>query len=378
MRYLIDATTARHSGALTDFVGILPALDKLLNQPNEQCLVLGTPQLAKAIAGSLATIDLQVLELGEGYKRALGLNTAVKKTTGEYQPHAALYGLFASLGAAYPYVLRYTNPTLVDPGFAYCNQFLDLRTRLANRVRKQYFRNSALGASSTVCSAEAAGKMLAAWEPKLRGDQIVNAHFGPPQLLEQGTHADMVGRRLLTMHISPHKNAELLLRALALPQLNGWSLSILGNLDTRKDKYARFLHRIIRERGLESRVHFLGYMSSKQQLLEALHSHDILVIPSRVETWSHTVVEGMALGMPVIASDIPTHREVAGGAAWFTGVDDPAMLAETVLDVAANREERLAHIARGNEIVNGLTWSSHAQAILTALRKAAGNPQATS
>ena len=374
MRYLIDATTARHSGALTDFIGLLPALDKLLAE-DEQCLVLGTPQLAKSIAEQLTAMELQVLDLPEGYQRARGLNTVVKQLTAKHQPHAALYGLFASLGTSCPFVLRFTNLTLIDPGYDYCRRFLSLRTRIGNSVRKQYFRNSARKASCTVCSTAATQRMLAAWEPRLRSNQLVSAHFGPPQLPEGRIHPGIAGRRLLTMHMTPHKNIELLLNALALPQLAGWSLSVMGSIDDPNNKYAMYLQETMRALGLKSRVHFLGYLHSQEQLRAALHNHDILVVPSRMETWSHTVVEGLGIGMPVIASDIPTHREVACGAAWLTSVNDPGMFAETVVRAAEDRGETASRIANGFEIVGGLSWSRHAQVILDVLRKAAGRVQ---
>ena len=64
-----------------------------------------------------------------------------------------------------------------------------------------------------------------------------------------------------------------------------------------------------------------------------------LVYPSWYEGFGLPVLEGLAAGVPVVASDVPAHREVAGDAATFV---DP----HAAESIAAGIEEALAH---GNE-----------------------------
>lgn len=55
-----------------------------------------------------------------------------------------------------------------------------------------------------------------------------------------------------------------------------------------------------------------------------------LLMPSYAEGFGLPIVEARVLGCPVIASDIPAHREVVRGDALLLPVDDPAAWAEAV------------------------------------------------
>ena len=67
--------------------------------------------------------------------------------------------------------------------------------------------------------------------------------------------------------------------------------------------------------GLADRVVFAGLRTDVAQLLQAA---DVLLFPSRYEGLPGAVLEACAAGVPVIASDLPGIREVAGR---LTGVD---------------------------------------------------------
>ena len=82
------------------------------------------------------------------------------------------------------------------------------------------------------------------------------------------------------------------------------------------------------QRGLGSRVVFAGEVEGAAQLLPAF---DVFASPSRKEGMPMAVLEAMALGLPVVASDIPAHREVLGPAS-------PGLVAGTVDGFAAALE----------------------------------------
>jgi len=56
-----------------------------------------------------------------------------------------------------------------------------------------------------------------------------------------------------------------------------------------------------------------------------------VIQPSLFEGWSTVIEDARALGRPVIASDIPVHREQLGDTARYFIPRDPASLAEAVL-----------------------------------------------
>jgi len=61
-----------------------------------------------------------------------------------------------------------------------------------------------------------------------------------------------------------------------------------------------------------------------------LRAVDIFCFPSLWEGFSIALIEAMAAGLPVVASDIPPHREVVGDAGMLVPVKDAARLAETL------------------------------------------------
>ncbi|MFO0945436.1 MAG: glycosyltransferase [Planctomycetota bacterium] len=67
---------------------------------------------------------------------------------------------------------------------------------------------------------------------------------------------------------------------------------------------ARFQARAL---GLENRVHFLGYQVDVAKYYAMI---DLLVLPSRSEGLPNVVLEAMACGVPVVATDVGGVREV--------------------------------------------------------------------
>ena len=63
--------------------------------------------------------------------------------------------------------------------------------------------------------------------------------------------------------------------------------------------------------GMDGRVKFSGEIPGAARLFRAF---DVYAAPSRKEGMPLAVLEAMALGLPVVASDIPAHREVLGDA----------------------------------------------------------------
>ena len=95
--------------------------------------------------------------------------------------------------------------------------------------------------------------------------------------------------------------------------------------------------------GLTSRCHLVGYRADVWSILK---SADALISTSHYEGRPNAVLEAMACGCPVVLSDIPAHRELAGDdSAWFfQPFAEAAMLAlSSSLDdraAAAQRAER--------------------------------------
>ncbi|MFC1791123.1 glycosyltransferase family 4 protein [Gemmatimonadota bacterium] len=70
------------------------------------------------------------------------------------------------------------------------------------------------------------------------------------------------------------------------------------------------LGRTVRSCGLDSQVDLLGARNDVPELLSAA---DVFVFPSLWEGLPIALLEAMASGIPIIASDIPVHRRILGG-----------------------------------------------------------------
>jgi len=83
---------------------------------------------------------------------------------------------------------------------------------------------------------------------------------------------------------------------------------IVGGASPEGDSTAR-LKRQVAELGLDGCVRFLGPMAPAQ-LRVPLSASDVFTLPSSNEGWANVILEAMACGVPVIASDVGGNAEV--------------------------------------------------------------------
>jgi glycosyltransferase involved in cell wall biosynthesis len=84
-----------------------------------------------------------------------------------------------------------------------------------------------------------------------------------------------------------------------------------------------------------SNVQFVGQVTEDQKT-ELLHSASALVFPSLSEGFGIPIVEGALFGLPVVCSDLPVFREIAGDLAIFFDPRSVASLARRLDEVASN------------------------------------------
>ena len=159
---------------------------------------------------------------------------------------------------------------------------------------------------------------------------VVTAHPGTDPAL--ATIASRTGGRLLCVGVvAPHKGQDVLLRALArLTEVGDWTCTFVGSLSTAPDFVAE-LRQIIRSERLVMRVNFAGTLAG-QELDAAYGRADLVVAPSRTESFGMVVAEALARGIPVVASRVGGIPEALSrsGAGILIPADDPAAL-ETAL-----------------------------------------------
>ncbi len=103
------------------------------------------------------------------------------------------------------------------------------------------------------------------------------------------------------------------------------------------------VERLIEQRGLRGRVHLLGHRENVADELAAL---DVYVCPSASEAMSNALLEAMALGLPVVSTDVGDHGLlVRPQAGVIVPVHDFDALRDAVERLLLSAEERRAFSA---------------------------------
>ncbi len=108
---------------------------------------------------------------------------------------------------------------------------------------------------------------------------------------------------------------------------------------------------------------------SDEEYNRLLASATALITLSKAEGYGLPVIEAMAAGTPVIASDIPIFREVSGGAALLVDPDDPAALTEAVRALGTSGRWARAS-ADGLAQAATYTWDRSARQLIDAAEAA--------
>jgi len=204
---------------------------------------------------------------------------------------------------------------------------------------------------------------------------IANGHDSPS--LDQATARARVARLGLDgpflLYVAriehPAKNHVRLLEATAMLHQRGRrvTLALAGAPWTRAEEVTsrvRHLH-------LEDAVRFLGFVSDPD--LDALYNAaDALIFPSLVEGFGLPVLEALAAGLPVAASDRPPLSEEFGGCYEPFDPEEPEAIAEAVVRLLDDNALRARRIAAGRARAADLTWQRAATETAAVYRDLAG------
>ncbi|MCV7399225.1 glycosyltransferase family 4 protein [Mycobacterium fragae] len=126
---------------------------------------------------------------------------------------------------------------------------------------------------------------------------------------------------------------------------------------------------------LAGHLRFLGQVDDAAKA-SALRSADVYCAPhTGGESFGIVLVEAMAAGTPVVASDLHAFRRVLrdGEAGRLVPVDDGPALAAALVDVLENDAMRERYIAAGAQAVRRYDWSVVAEQIMRVYQTVAGS-----
>ncbi len=225
------------------------------------------------------------------------------------------------------------------------------------------FKRMAEHADAVVTVSDFSASRIAHFFPKLAAKLHV-IHNAPHPVFGSDTAADVAEEAhrlsggtpyiLMPGGLSLRKNAGLILEAVPLlaRELPDIKLIVAGSNDS---FYLGRLNTIEKKN-----VVLPGYVSD--ELLNALYQHaEVVWFPSRYEGFGMPVIEAMAAGAPVVASNSSSIPEVVGNAALLCDMDDPAEHVDAIRSLIDSSSLRREMRKRSNDQAKQFTWISAAQ-----------------
>jgi glycosyltransferase involved in cell wall biosynthesis len=299
-------------------------------------------------------------------------------------------GNFALFRSPVPQILLSRNALYTSSDFV-----RDLRDRgdyrlwLDTAVKATLARWSVRAADCTVAPSEAFASDLR----RRTGRDVVCIHHGfnheaffreqsslPHDVQERFAATEGSLRLLFVSHYNYYRNFETLIRAVAILKKNLHPRTVrliltckLNSKDNPGDYRADTAAESVRQLNLGEEVVELGAVP--YPLLHHLYQAcDFYVTPAYAETFAHPLVEAMASGLPVIASDLPVHREICGAASLYFARFSPEALAARVIHAARSPEQATSMREKGIKRSRDFSWDNHVDELLRLARRLAKDP----
>jgi D-inositol-3-phosphate glycosyltransferase len=173
--------------------------------------------------------------------------------------------------------------------------------------------------------------------------------------------------------LQPLKGAELAIEALAALQRPDVTLMIVGGPSGRGgDQELKTLHELVRARGVESQVVWVA--PQPHYLLSTFYrAADVVLVPSRSESFGLVALEASACGTPVIASAVGGLQTIVddGVTGWLIPNRDPSSYADALRLLFSQPQLAEAMGAAGATRARRYGWSATAHRVGAALTELA-------
>jgi glycosyltransferase involved in cell wall biosynthesis len=180
--------------------------------------------------------------------------------------------------------------------------------------------------------------------------------WGPPQML-------FVGRLVY------QKGLDILIQALGELKNHSWHLKLVGD-----GPHRPVLESLAEENGITEKITFMGWMD-KADLYHEFNVANLFVLPSRHEGMPNVILEAMACGLPVVASNIAGNEELVldGKTGILVPPEDPSALGAGLktLMLDSDLRQKLGTASRVR-VEKSYTWDQVARSYLSVLQEIVG------
>ena len=385
MKVLVNAVSAKLGGAATYVRNLVRSLDALAGPEDRFLFVVPPERVGEIVADGERVRVLESRAASGSYARRWWWDqVTLRRLVAQEHPDVLFSSAnFGMIACPCPQALLVRIPIYFSR--EYCEYVLPAKSaafRAETALRRWLVCRSAAHADCVVTPSAAMLDDLQRYARILEGRARVIPYGVPREKLSMATQqrapaarTDGPLRVLWVSHYADHKDLATLLRAVSLLHSRGAArMELVLTLEPPRHGAQRGQHTEMPQAeqqllaGLGDSVRYLGILRY-ERIWQAYRDADVFVFPSLCESFGHPLVEAMAAGVPVVASNIPIHREICGDAAQYFSVRDAEALA-TRLSLLAGDANLRAEMARcGAARVRNFVWEDHVARLLALLRE---------
>ena len=383
MRILINAASAHMGGSVTYLQNVLKRLPE---RGLASRVIVYVPEDTTEVLPTKAGVEVRAYPYAstQGLQRLYFDQVEIPRLARQEEVDILFSATgFGTLWSPVPQVLLVRNMKYFDPQFQ--TKYRELgRSFMRTRLRRWHSLLSIRAAETVLFPTQAMQKTVET-HMSLNGTATYPLHYGYDEEKfggeddAQSSVGSAVRERVKTegpilLNVSTyaiHKNLETLIEALpsileAHPDLT-LVTTTSRERTTDKKEYDALKERAV-ELGVADAWVELGY-TSHDKLPGVYRAADLYVFPSLTESFGHSMVEAMATGRPVEASDTAVHREVCGPAAAYFDTFDAVDCADTIRTVLGNPDQREELRRASGRRAEHFSWERYAGQLIEVFRK---------
>jgi glycosyltransferase involved in cell wall biosynthesis len=238
------------------------------------------------------------------------------------------------------------------------NALIRIWIKVYERLQSRAFRGALVLANSPKLAEVAGdGHVREVFTSSLSARDLEHFHGSSPEHWSEATGREVPLRLMYSGRISEEKGLVDAVRALSLLRSRGWTVSLDVFGPVSDPRLVDALVGRAEEEGVSDGLAFRGYRPAGLPLLAAYASADIFVLPSRVDAFPRSIIEALAMGLPVVATRVGSipQRLAHRVTAMLVEPGSPHELAEAIEEVSRDPKLRKMLIREGRRWAAELT-----------------------